>query len=386
MSQCWTSALSKNSGSVIWSDNDLDLQRFAKYADAPSSAAHHEESPRGSLLDAVTEFWGPVRQNFQLIQLWCEARLFRSNVPHYARQAAQLAESLFGNDNVPSWQSPQLDDEKASDSSVYEDHASSDIPQYVLDYAPVVHLYSDEVYWPCDIANHLHHITPQLNFTPVEASWQHPRLDDLNELNRWQSGMNVFLTSNDNVEDNPKWLLGKGNIPEPQPPALPSTHQQSRQISTSQASSQAIQAGRSDAPAVLVVVNKGHGVVDAFWFFFYSFNLGNSVVLRFGNHVGDWEHTLIRFHNGQAQGCLPSASISLVRHTPTERWRRLVDGQSSIRRLGLMPCTPLQAHTPISSLGVSCTTRPTKVRYGIRLSIPICTGTTFTTMFCDRQT
>lgn len=57
--------------------------------------------------------------------------------------------------------------------------------------------------------------------------------------------------------------------------------------------------GRSDAPAVLVVVPKGDGVVDAFWFFFYSYNLGNTVFnVRFGNHVGDWEHTTVRFHNG----------------------------------------------------------------------------------------
>ena len=58
--------------------------------------------------------------------------------------------------------------------------------------------------------------------------------------------------------------------------------------------------GRSSAPALLVVVPKGNGVVDAFWFFFYSYNLGNTVFnLRFGNHVGDWEHTVIRFVDGK---------------------------------------------------------------------------------------
>jgi hypothetical protein len=58
--------------------------------------------------------------------------------------------------------------------------------------------------------------------------------------------------------------------------------------------------GRSDAPAVLVVVPKGDGVVDAFWFFFYSYNLGNAVFnVRFGNHVGDWEHTVVRFQHGE---------------------------------------------------------------------------------------
>lgn len=61
-------------------------------------------------------------------------------------------------------------------------------------------------------------------------------------------------------------------------------------------------AGRSGAPAVLVVVDKGNGVVDAFWFFFYSFNQGNMVFnIRFGNHVGDWEHTLVRFRDGEPE-------------------------------------------------------------------------------------
>ena len=50
---------------------------------------------------------------------------------------------------------------------------------------------------------------------------------------------------------------------------------------------------------MLLVVDKGNDVIDAFWFYFYSYNLGNAVFgVRFGNHVGDWEHTAIRFHKG----------------------------------------------------------------------------------------
>lgn len=57
--------------------------------------------------------------------------------------------------------------------------------------------------------------------------------------------------------------------------------------------------GYSKAPAVLVLVDKGSGVLDAFWFFFYSYNLGQTVLnMRFGNHVGDWEHCMVRFENG----------------------------------------------------------------------------------------
>lgn len=57
--------------------------------------------------------------------------------------------------------------------------------------------------------------------------------------------------------------------------------------------------GYSTAPAVLVLVDKGAGILDAFWFFFYSYNLGQTVArIRFGNHVGDWEHCMVRFERG----------------------------------------------------------------------------------------
>jgi len=57
--------------------------------------------------------------------------------------------------------------------------------------------------------------------------------------------------------------------------------------------------GYSKAPAVLVMVDKGSGILDAFWFFFYSYNLGQTVLnIRFGNHIGDWEHCMVRFENG----------------------------------------------------------------------------------------
>lgn len=45
----------------------------------------------------------------------------------------------------------------------------------------------------------------------------------------------------------------------------------------------------SAAPVIIVWTEKEGGIVDAFYFYFYSFNLGNTVAgWRFGNHVGDW--------------------------------------------------------------------------------------------------
>lgn len=243
----------------------------------------------------------------------------------------------------------------------YDENEVREIPQYVLDHAPLIHLYSGENFWPCDMTDHLIHTTPHLNYTPLQATGDHPDVRTLNELNRW--GQFVYLQSDDNVEDRPEWLGGSTNIPEvpsdgdgdqdqeddgdddglresvrnykkepwwhagvgdteerggirPDPTTsdrlVPTSSPEGEELVEPEEiwqpellkdrrrfEGRKVAGGRSDAPAVLVVVPKGDGVVDAFWFFFYSYNLGNTVFnVRFGNHVGDWEHTTVRFHNG----------------------------------------------------------------------------------------
>ncbi|KAL9083552.1 MAG: hypothetical protein Q9165_008477 [Trypethelium subeluteriae] len=204
-----------------------------------------------------------------------------------------------------------------------------EIPQYILDYAPFVHLYSGEEFWPGDIADHLIHTTPHLNYTPLQQSADSPNLTNLNDLNKY-GPRHVYLQSDDNVEERPEWLGGKSNIPtlpddekcrvvDPDTQDVLSRSEGSkteirgnnnifrkRDPTSSTSGSSGSQTkkkpcgGRSDAPAVLVAIDKGDGIVDAFWFFFYSYNLGNVVLnVRFGNHVGDWEHTLVRFKNGE---------------------------------------------------------------------------------------
>ncbi|PSN64433.1 hypothetical protein BS50DRAFT_73764 [Corynespora cassiicola Philippines] len=244
-----------------------------------------------------------------------------------------------------------------------EEYREREVPEYVLEYAPLIHLYSGEEFWPCDMAEHLIHTTPHLNYTPLQATSDHPNLTNLDDLNKW--GRFVYLQSDDNVEDRPEWLGGETNIPNvpddsdsepdeddsrkdddfvededgeksdwwnvgigdtvdkggirvpsgvstatiPVPTDTPEGEElvdkpkeiwQPELLRRKMAKrGRKVVGGRSDAPAALVVVPKDDGVVDAFWFFFYSYNLGNSVFnVRFGNHVGDWEHTLIRFHHG----------------------------------------------------------------------------------------
>ncbi|KAL1993429.1 hypothetical protein VTN49DRAFT_3378 [Thermomyces lanuginosus] len=232
------------------------------------------------------------------------------------------------------------------------DRNLTEIPEYVFEYAPLVHLFSREKFWPSDIADHLVHTTPYLNYTPVQASWKHPTLRDLDELNRWQEGRYVYLTSKDNVEERPDWLGSSRNIPRPYPPSSPGDDPNlddpnldmpvtdtdddrskwydvgdwkddvSARVADLDRSMEELrrlyggkpiygdvrQGGRSDAPVVLIVVDKGHGVIDAFWFFFYSYNLGNMVLnVRFGNHVGDWEHCMVRFYHGRPKALFLSA-------------------------------------------------------------------------------
>ncbi|KAI9926636.1 hypothetical protein ASPWEDRAFT_55229 [Aspergillus wentii DTO 134E9] len=242
------------------------------------------------------------------------------------------------------------------------ERARREIPDYVFQYAPLVHLFSNEQFWPTDIAEHLFHTTPMLNYTPIQPQKVHPTLDDLSELNQWNRARNVFLTSTDNVEDRPSWLEGDKNIPvsatdgteeswadwdgrvdgdipgdtdedrakwydtdqplrtqadsdpsddEDSQPGNPFSDEDLEELRRRYGGHR-IQVqktgGRSDAPAVLVVIDKGNGIIDAFWFYFYSFNLGNAVLnVRFGNHVGDWEHCLVRFHHGKPKALFFSA-------------------------------------------------------------------------------
>lgn len=157
--------------------------------------------------------------------------------------------------------------------------APAGVPQYVLDYAPIVYLYSGEKYLPSDIGAQLNNTHPDLNFTAITDGPKPLTLDNLNDLNNVNGandGANVYLTSNENVATNPAYLNG----------VLPDS-----KGSTSPAVSCAV-----------IVVDRGSNSVDAFFMYFYAFNYGGSYVgYVIGDHVGDWEHNMVRFQNGVPQ-------------------------------------------------------------------------------------
>jgi hypothetical protein len=83
----------------------------------------------------------------------------------------------------------------------------------------------------------------------------------------------VYLSSNDPIPSLPSWFHGVRPTP-----------------STGSA-----------IASTIITVSKPGNIIDAFYFFFYAYNQGNwvlnSPLLEFGDHVGDWEHVMIRFTN-----------------------------------------------------------------------------------------
>lgn len=225
-----------------------------------------------------------------------------------------------------------------------------DVPEYVLDNAPLVHLYSGENFWPSHIAEHVKHLQPFEGGSLLDT-WKHVDLDNMGTLNAHNG--TVFLTSEVDVESRPAWLHSRVGVPSPfpedeggddapgsgtpaekerdgttwwdadkqHPPhriALPKPSSENRRrpphgslrrrhygegqrpiTANFPQDTKPDASGYSTAPAILVLVDKGAGIIDAFWFFFYSYNLGQTVLnIRFGNHVGDWEHCMVRFQHG----------------------------------------------------------------------------------------
>jgi hypothetical protein len=131
-----------------------------------------------------------------------------------------------------------------------------------------------EQYFPSDIYAQVINTDPHINFTEIENPPSPLTLENLDSLNQYgNKGHNVYLTSTLDVTTSPRWLDG----------IVPDSYGK-----TNGATSCAI-----------IVNNHGNGSVDAFYMYFYAYNLGNTVFFQeLGDHIGDWEHNMVRFRNG----------------------------------------------------------------------------------------
>lgn len=142
----------------------------------------------------------------------------------------------------------------------------------------MVWLDDEELYLPSDMLAQLENTHPYINYTRVKDAPSPLTLENLDKLNQIGSagGRNIFLTSDLDITGSPDWLNG---VP---PDAAGRT--------------------RNATSAAVIVNNKGGGIVDAFYMYFYAYNQGNTVFgQELGNHVGDWEHNMIRFSLGIPQ-------------------------------------------------------------------------------------
>jgi Vacuolar protein sorting-associated protein 62 len=128
---------------------------------------------------------------------------------------------------------------------------------------------------PSDIESQVANTIPRIKGVPVANAPSPLTLDNLDQLNGL-GGKDIWLTSREGIAANAKWFSG----------VAPDVNRKTNNATT----------------AAIVTVDKGNGVLDAFYFYFFAYNEGNRVVgIEFGSHVGDWEHNMIRFQNGAPQ-------------------------------------------------------------------------------------
>jgi hypothetical protein len=128
--------------------------------------------------------------------------------------------------------------------------------------APVVWLNSREEYLPSDLAAQLAHTHPEIDGKPIVGHASPLTLENLDTLNDGDK-QNVYLSANDDFTKNPPWLKGV------RPDANGKTN---------------------GAVSCCIIVNdKGAGVVDAFYLYFYAYNKGQTIFDKeLGDHLGDW--------------------------------------------------------------------------------------------------
>ncbi|KFY19656.1 hypothetical protein V493_07877, partial [Pseudogymnoascus sp. VKM F-4281 (FW-2241)] len=87
-------------------------------------------------------------------------------------------------------------------------HLQGSIPSYAIDYAPLIWLDEHEEYFPSSLLTHVQNTHPAIDHTAITSNTT-LTLSNLSLLNSLgTSGLNVYLTSKDDVTTSPPWLSG----------------------------------------------------------------------------------------------------------------------------------------------------------------------------------
>lgn len=145
---------------------------------------------------------------------------------------------------------------------------------------------------------------PEVNYEVLHKAPFPLTESNLDVLNKFGNhGLDVHLTSIADITDSPEYLFG----------VLPDSSGLTANITS----------------AAIIVNDKGAGLVDAYYMYFYAYNQGNTVFgHELGDHVGDWEHNMVRFQDG-----IPQA-IWYSQHASGE-----VFTYRAVEKLGLRPIT-----------------------------------------------
>lgn len=123
----------------------------------------------------------------------------------------------------------------------------------------MIYLYSTDPYLPSDIGEQLKNTVPKIGLLPLPDNANLPplTLDNLSILNNFGGGgKNVYLTSKD-VSKSPAWLYG---ITPDSDGVVPNAK-----------------------TCVVITVDKGNGILDAFFVMFWAYNWGGTVL---GQNLG----------------------------------------------------------------------------------------------------